>query len=121
GRRLCGQERSQDVLSPRAQQRNGFALECLPDFSTLHGTPLEEALKDNTQSPVPDQVSFRCDFPEWRKSRTERDRRLIDTLMLGERTLAVSRKFQVSPARVSQLRRDFQTDWRRFTGEHTSD
>src|SRR5262245_55811128 len=30
GRRLCGQERAKDVLSPIAQQRHGFHVERLP-------------------------------------------------------------------------------------------
>src|SRR5437763_10566275 len=34
GRRLCGQEKAKDVLSPRAQRRKGFAVCKLPDFST---------------------------------------------------------------------------------------
>jgi hypothetical protein len=44
------------VLSPVAQRLNGFAVGKLPDFSTLDGSPLEEALIDNTVSPVPEQV-----------------------------------------------------------------
>jgi hypothetical protein len=38
----------------------------------------------------------------------------IDHLMVGERTLEVSRRFGFSPARVSQLRREFRDDWSRF-------
>jgi hypothetical protein len=63
---------------------------------------------------VPDQVCFRLDFPVWRLSRTERDRRVIDDLMMGERTLDVSKKHGLSPGRISQLRRDFQNDWLTF-------
>ena len=55
GRRLCGQERVNDVLSPLAQQKCHFAVEKLPDVSTLHGSPLEEALQDNMVSPVLEQ------------------------------------------------------------------
>jgi len=71
----------------------------------------------NTQTPVPDQVAFRIDFPRWRGTRSERDRRVIDALLAGGRTRDVSRQFGLSPGRVSQLRRDFLEDWRRFTGE----
>ena len=56
GRRVCGHERAKDVLSPVAQRLHGFAVGKLPDFSTLDGNPLEEALIDNTVSPVPEQV-----------------------------------------------------------------
>jgi len=77
----------------------------------------EERLRDNTQTPVPDQVAFRIDFPLWRCTRCERDRRVIDELMAGGRTKDVSRKFGLTPGRVSQLRRDFLQDWQRFTDE----
>ena len=117
GRRLAGMERPKDVLSGRAQREHGFVVVRLPDFSTLSSNPLAEALHDNTQTPVPDQVAFRNDFPAWRLTRTERDRRVVDDLMLGERTLDVSRKYGISPARISQLRRDFHEDWSRFTAD----
>jgi hypothetical protein len=111
GRRLCGQEKAKDVLSSVAQRRQGFSVAGLPDFSTLNGNPLEEALQDNTRSPVPDQVQFRCDFPSWRKSHARRNRRLIDSMILGERTQILARAFRLSPARISQLRRHFHDDW----------
>lgn len=114
GRRLCGQEKAKDVLSPQAQKRRSFAVVTLPDYSTLNGNPLEEALIDNTQTPVPDQVSFRCDFPVWVKTHSDRNRRVIEDLMLGERTLDVSNKHGISSARISQLRRWFMEDWQRF-------
>jgi hypothetical protein len=116
GRRVCGRERSRDVLSPTAQQHHHFTVERLPDVSTLRSNPLAEALRDNTQTPPPEQVAFRLDFPAWLLTRTERDRRLAEDLMTGERTSDVSTKFGLSPARISQLRRDFHEDWSRFCG-----
>jgi hypothetical protein len=116
GRRVCGRERSRDVLSPTAQQHHHFTVERLPDFSTLRSNPLAEALRDNTQTPPPEQVAFRLDFPAWLRTRTERDRRLAEDLMTGERTGDVSRKFGLTPGRISQLRRDFHQDWERFCG-----
>jgi hypothetical protein len=117
GRRLAGMDRSKDVLSPLAQHRGGFAVGKLPDCGTLDGSPLDEALHDNTQSPVDEQVCFRIDFPAWRLTRAERDRRVLDDLMLGERTLDVAGKYGLSPGRVSQLRREFLLDWRRYCDE----
>jgi hypothetical protein len=117
GRRLTGMERPQDVLSGRAQREHAFVVEKLPDCSTLSTNLLTEALLDNTQTPVPDQVAFRSDFPAWRLTRTARDRRVVDDLMLGERTLDVSRKYGISPARISQLRRAFQADWQQFCAD----
>src|SRR5262245_8068616 len=117
GRRVCGRERARDALSSTAQRQHHFMVERLPDFSTLGSNPLEEALVDNTQTPPPEQASFRIDFPTWLQTRSERDRRLAEDLMTGERTLDVSTKFGLSPARISQLRRDFHDDWLRFFGQ----
>src|SRR5207302_412491 len=117
GRRLCGQERAKDCLSPVAQTRQGFAVGKLLDFETLSGNPLTEALHDNTRSPVPDQVAFRLDFPAWLNTLSERDKRVVEDLMLGERTLDVACKHGLSPGRVSQLRREFLEGWRLFCGE----
>lgn len=117
GRRLCGQEKAKDALSPRAQKRHGFSVESLPSYSSLNGNVWDEALQDNMTTPVPEQVSFRCDFPEWRRTRTERDRRIIDTMMSGERTLAIAKRFGLSPARISQMKRELHEDWEKFCAE----
>jgi hypothetical protein len=117
GRRVCGQERAKDVMSPVAQQRHGFAVHGLPQFSTLNTNPLSEALTDNTISPVPDQVQFRCDFPDWLGTHSPTNRVIAVEMAWGERTKALARRFKISPARVSQLRREFHRDWQRFTGD----
>jgi hypothetical protein len=130
GRRLCGQDKSKDVLSPRAQQRHQFKVEPLPSstrctfekrYATSHGQQtqdaFEERLRDNTQTPVPEQVAFRLDFPAWLCRRSERDRRVIDDLAAGERTMDVANRHGLTAGRVSQLRREFMADWEQFCGE----
>jgi hypothetical protein len=99
-----------------AQRQHQFMVERLPDGGTLTGNPLTEALRDNTQTPPPEQAGFRIDFPRWLGTRSERDRRLAEDLMTGERTLDVSSKFGLSPGRISQLRRTFHEDWQRVCG-----
>jgi hypothetical protein len=129
GRRLCGQLPARDVLSEAAQRRHGFTVQALPQstrqpFEEVHASvqgqrhidALEEMLRDNTVTPPPDQAAFRIDFSAWRRTRTERDRRLMADLMLGERTSHVSRKYGITAGRVSQLRREFHDDWDRFCG-----
>jgi hypothetical protein len=74
-------------------------------------------LHDHTQSPVPEQVSFRLDFPAWLGRQTERDRRIAEALLVGEPTLAVTRRFGLSAGRLSQKRRAWHHDWQRFQGE----
>ena len=117
GRRLAGACKAKDALSPAAQRRHGFAVGRLPDFSTLNGNPLAEALQDNTRSPVPDQVAFRFDFPAWLSSLGARDRGIAQDMAQGHRTGELAETYGLSPARVSQLRRQFHRDWQRFCGE----
>ena len=117
GRRLVGQEKSKDVLSPLAQQRHGFTVTRLPDFETSSDNLLTEALADNTQSPPDVTVCFKLDFAAWLDSLTNRDRGIAEDLMVGERTLDVAAKYGVSAARISQKRREFCQAWRAFCGE----
>jgi hypothetical protein len=117
GRRLAGTDRAKDVLSPVAQQRKRFAVSPLPCGSSLNGNVFDEALHDNTRTPPDQQCAFRLDFPAWRATHTERDRRILDELMLGERTLDVAARHGLSPGRVSQLRRELHDDWEHFCAE----
>jgi len=130
GRKITGMHKSKDALNELAQQRFGFKVERLPastscphesrygdvDGQEKHDA-YEERLKEDGRTPVPDQAAFRADFPDWRSTRTERDRRLMDLLMLGERTQEVARQFGLTAGRVSQKRLEFFQDWRRFIGD----
>src|SRR5262249_39805874 len=95
----------------------GFAVCSLPARSSLFGNVFDEALRDNARTPPDEQAAFRADWPAWLATRSERDRRLIVDLALGERTLDAARKHGLSPARISPLRREFMDDWLRFCGE----
>ena len=130
GRRVTGTESIKDALSERAQRRHRFKVEALPTstrashearFSKPHAQVeqdiLEERLRDNVATPPPDAAAFRIDFPQWRSGQSERDRKLIDLLMLDTRTQDVAKKFAVSSGRVSQKRRQLHDDWQRFHGE----
>jgi hypothetical protein len=76
-----------------------------------------EALLDNTKSPPDQTICFKLDFLAWLASLTERDRSIIEDLMIGECTRDVATKYKVSPARISQKRREYQQDWRIFWDE----
>lgn len=115
GRKIAGMERAKDVMNGRAQQRHNFRVSALPDTSTLTTNPFTEALRDNTQTDVPEQVAFRLDFPAWLTTRTTRDRTLIEGMGMGERTKDLADKLGMSQARVSQMRREFKEDWTQFT------
>ncbi len=117
GRRVAGQEPARDVLSPVAQARHDFVVVKLPDVATLGDNPLADALADNTVTPPDEQVAFRLDFPAWLSTLGDRNRRVAEALMLGDKTTDVAHQHGMSPARVSQLRREFQRDWRAFCGD----
>jgi hypothetical protein len=117
-------------MSERAQTMRGFRLEPLPastrrSFEDLysdvdgqrHIDAFEERLQNNTQTPVPDQVAFRCDFPQWLRTQSPRDYHLILAMSGDERTADLAKRFKMSPSRVAQLRREFQVDWERFTAD----
>ena len=118
GSRFTGQERANDVLSPIAQRRHHFFVGKLPEYETLTEHPVCEALLDNTKSPPDEIVCFKLDFLAWLASLTERDRAIVEDLMIGERTRDVADKHKVSPARISQKRREYQQDWRNFWDEN---
>jgi hypothetical protein len=114
GRRLCGHQKANEVLSPIAQRRHGFTVQRLHPYAYPPHSLWKQAVHDNTQTPVIEQVVFRVDFSAWLQTRTKRDRRIIDRLLLGERTGAVAQAFGLSAGRVTQLRRQFHADWLRF-------
>ena len=117
GSRVAGQERANDVLSPVAQRRHQFYVGRLPDFETLSEHPLCEALLDNTKSPPDETVCFKLDFLAWLASLAERDRSIVEDLMMGERAVDVANKYRISPARISQKRREFCRDWFVYCGD----
>jgi hypothetical protein len=129
GRRLCGQERGHDVLSGLAQRRHHFRVEALPP-STATAHPeryaaargqrqqdvFEERLRDNTRTPVPEQVCLRLDFPAWLATLAPRERRMVRAMATDERTLDLSKRFELSLSRISQLLRALHNDGSRFGG-----
>jgi hypothetical protein len=129
GRRIAGGETINDVMSRVAQRKHGFSVQGLPNSDAAHcHDPLEEPLQrflktledrlaDNTQTPVPEQAEFRIDFPAWLRTLSVRERTMAEAMMREERTNDLSKKFGVSPGRISQLRSKLRTEWASFCGE----
>jgi hypothetical protein len=117
GRKLCHAKQPRDPLCPVAQARHGFVCATLPDWESPCENPLQNALIDNTQTPPEDQAAFRLDFRAWRASHSERNRSIMDEMMMGTRTQDLADSFRISEGRVSQLRRAFHDDWLLFTAD----
>ncbi|MBL9089924.1 MAG: hypothetical protein JNL96_01780 [Planctomycetaceae bacterium] len=120
GRRVGNRFTIRDVMSPAAQRRRGFAVEQLDHVDLATGEWVE-AVVDDTSTPVADQAAFRCDFPAWLRKQSGRNRRLTEALSVGHTTADVARRFRISAARVSQLRRELYDSWRQFHGEASDD
>jgi len=124
GRRAWGHIRTGDVFSPMAQRKNGFVVRSIASerrhqkgWSSPMDDVLENQLVDNTATSPLDQAQFRIDFREWLKRYSARQHRIIRSLSTGQRTMDVSRKFNITAGRVSQMRRAFKDDWERFVGD----
>ena len=106
GRRVAGMAKSKDVMNHRRERLHDAACQALCD-----------ALTDNSVTPPPDAAAFRIDFPRWLDDLPDRNRQLVECLMVGDRTLEMARRFRISPGRVSQIRRELCRDYSRFHGE----
>jgi hypothetical protein len=116
GRRLCGQERAKDALSPVAKVRHGFRVEPFPEFDTCdRESEVIDALRDNSLTPPDEQAAFRNDFPLWLSTLTPRKRQIALDMAMGEGTSHLAAAHNVSQARISQLRREFHESWTDLT------
>jgi RNA polymerase sigma factor (sigma-70 family) len=110
GRRIGSRLNSHDVMAP-GQRR--CRVQSLDDFDAQDGQ-WREALVEDTQTPVPDQASFRIDFPAWLSRLGSRDRAVAQSLAANYTTGEVAVQHGISPGRVSQLRRELHDGWEQF-------
>jgi hypothetical protein len=112
----AAQDRAQDVLSPCARHR-GRVRVCRIDESGTGGAEWRRLLIADRKTDIPSLTAFKIDFGAWLGSFTERDRRIITALGDGDRPSAVAKRFNVSPGRITQLRRRFEASWCAYQGE----
>jgi hypothetical protein len=105
-----------DVLSPHAQRQKKIAVERLHRFDKNEGAWKELLVESKTATPA-DLAASRIDFPVWLETLGEREREIAEELARGEATGAVSRRFGISPGRISQIRRELRDKWFAFHGE----
>jgi hypothetical protein len=84
------------------------------------GDDWRQILIADRRASIPDVAATRIDFAEWLKTLSRRDRRIVKALAQGEPTMDVAVQFQVSPGRISQLRRQYELSWKSFQGEASS-
>ena len=116
GRRAGHPLNVNDITSRHCQQRKRVRVERLDRFDVKKGQWREAVVEDH-RTPVPDQAAFRCDFPEWLKTLSDRDRQIAETLSTGEGTTGTAKQFGVTAGRISQVRAKLREAWDEFHGE----
>jgi hypothetical protein len=74
-------------------------------------------LVEDRQATPADIAVTRIDFAVWLRGLSNNRRQIAKVLARGETTKATAKRFALSPARISQMRREFQDAWREFQGE----
>jgi hypothetical protein len=116
GRRVGSSLNIRDIMSCYAQHRKGFNVERLDYFDEEENCWQEIVVEDKRATPA-EIAACRIDFAEWMRRLSHRQRKIAMALATGETTKATAKRFAVSPARISQFRREFQTSWFAFHGE----
>ena len=111
GRRVADKPRLRNVLSPKA--RSGFVVERLDRFDEQECEWRQVLIEDRHATPA-DIAAARIDVADWLRSLAPRNRRIAKILATGETTTDVARKFNLSRPRVSQLREELKTSWKKF-------
>jgi len=116
GRRTGSPMNVNDVASAVCRRQRGITIERL-DRCRRDGEGWREIVVEDKNAGPAEIAATRIDFGAWLKSLPRRDRQIAETLALGESTGKTARKFDVSAARVSQLRRELMDSWQTFVGE----
>ena len=116
GRRVGSRQASRDVYSPLAKRKSGYEVLSFRAPGDQVGRWVE-CLIDRRRTPVPDQAAFRIDFPKWLDGLTPRNCQIARKLSLGYSTGETAREFELTPGRVSQIRRELSESWYKFTEE----
>src|SRR5437763_1531536 len=105
---------SAEQITLKESTRTRFPCYSVDIYADPHGQDgmdaMEERLKNNTRSPVPDQAAFRIDYPAWLCQLGARNREIAKDMTLNLGTLELANRHKMSPGRISQLRREFQLD-----------
>lgn len=116
GRRVGSRRNTRDIMSHQVRSTYGVTVESVHRFDHEQGEWRETLVEDHHATPA-DIAAARIDVAEWFCSMSAKNRRIAKTLAMGESTTGAAKRFQVSPARISQLRAMFRKSWQEFQGE----
>jgi hypothetical protein len=116
GRRVGSKLNTRDIMSHRVRSTYGVTIESVHLFGHEQGEWREALVEDHHATPA-DIAAARIDVAEWFRSIPPRNRRIAITLAMGESTTEAAKRYCVSSARISQLRRALWVNWQEFQGE----
>jgi hypothetical protein len=116
GRRVGGQQSSQDLMSPSARRIHGCRVERFDQRDQQTGIWKELLVEDRRAGPA-EIAAARLDLAAWYRTLSKQTRQIAGALSMGESTSAVARQFGLSSGRVSQLRMRLREHWERFQSD----
>jgi hypothetical protein len=118
GNTTCGRG-AMDVQHPRVRRALGLRVASFEEVAgPPPGTWQDWLVADRRIGPA-DLACFRLDFAAWLGGMPEKKRQVAELLAEGHEAGLVARIAGVSPARVSQLRHELESNWGVFQGGAT--
>ena len=120
GRRMGASLNINDVSSTYCQRRLGIRTIpfCMID---QNGEKWAESLIADERARPDQLVMARIDFSEWLQTLKPLHRKVAEHLSLGESTHSTARIFNLTPGRISQIRRLLEQSWLSFQTEDCED
>ena len=116
GRQVGTKLNTNDVSSAYAQRQKRFRVVRLDRHSQVEGFWRKSIVEDRRTGPA-ETAAMRVDFAEWLDQLPKRRRHIAEALGSGDSTGSVAERFNISPGRVSQIRRELNDNWIAFHGE----
>ena len=116
GRRVGAKSNVNDISSPYAQAGKSIRVARLDHRDEDTGLWREILIEDRHAGPA-ETAAARIDFGDWLTILPARLRHIAEVLATSESTKQAAKQFQVSPGRVSQIRRELKDSWDEFQGE----
>lgn len=116
GRQVASPLNAGETLSLYAQRKAGFTVSSLHRPDDTEGTWKELLVEDRRSTPA-ELAASRLDFGVWWRRLPRRKRRIAAALAAGSTTSETARRFRLTAGRISQMRRELETNWQAFQGE----
>jgi hypothetical protein len=115
GRRIGAKLNVHDLTSPYAQKLTGVRIARLDHYDRQEHAWKEILLEDKSAGPA-EVAMTKIDFEDWFGRLPRRARKIVERLLLGDRTSELARRFRLTAGRISQLRRALRENWDEYQG-----